>query len=346
MRLPFMQLESDFLAHGAAELANLARCTVAQAIGHVSLLRAWAVSHATDEAPPDGWVPGEVGGRRIEAAAQWTGESGALLQALTDAGQVRQEEGGFRVLHLEAYVQAWNKNLTAKERMRTLRERSANKPRTTGERSAKFGQQTQMQKELQKPSASASPPGPAEAQGVLSLPVQAAARDVRPPKPRKPPPAQDLVSWVRDVTRPLRPEGAPDNCELTEAQWARLGELVRDYGLEPTKAGVRRWLGWAPAQEKGYPLGLFVAKAKGFVGEAMSSQTAGPQRASDGVGAGQAGECAGCGEHGEGYRADGNPGPWLGYRCGCGPAWMAELDAGRPYAEASAWAKERRGRAA
>lgn len=145
MRLPFLQLESDFLAHGAAELAHLARCTAAQAIGHVSLLRAWAVSHAGDDAPPDGFVAGNAAGRRIEAAAQWQGERGALLEALLDAGQVQQEADGMRVLHLDPYVSAWNKNAKAKERMRTARERSTNMRETDRERSSKFGRQMQMQ---------------------------------------------------------------------------------------------------------------------------------------------------------------------------------------------------------
>jgi hypothetical protein len=150
VRLPFLQFESDFLAHGAAELANLARCSPAQAIGHVALLRAWSVSHANDEAPPDGLVLGDAAGRRIEAAAQWQGERGALLEALLDAGQVERTDGGFRVLHLNPYAKAWEQNRKAKERMRNARERSANMRVTDHERSAKFTGQTQTQTQTQK----------------------------------------------------------------------------------------------------------------------------------------------------------------------------------------------------
>ena len=141
MRLPFLQMESDLIAHGAAEVAHLAGCPVALALGHIAMVRAWAVSAADDSAPPDGWVAGEAAGRRIEAAAQWTGERGRLLQALLDAGQVRSEDGGIRVLHLEPYVKAWEVNRTSKERMRKLRERSAN----NDERTPKFDGQTQTQ---------------------------------------------------------------------------------------------------------------------------------------------------------------------------------------------------------
>lgn len=118
MRLPFLQLESDLLAHGGPEVASLAGCTLAQVIGHLSLLRAWAVSHAGDDAPPDGWVPGEASGRRIEAAAQWAGERGVLLKALIDAGQVEACEGGHRVMNLEPYAKVWEQGCVRFPRVR------------------------------------------------------------------------------------------------------------------------------------------------------------------------------------------------------------------------------------
>jgi hypothetical protein len=156
MRLPFLQLESDIISHGAAEVSNLAGCSIPEALGHIALVRAWAVSHATDEAPPDGWVEGDAAGRRIEAAAHWKGEKGTLLQALIDAGHVRPETGGHRVLRLEPYVKAWEQNRKAKARMKNVRERSANiavpeqhGERTAGERSAKFDGQTQTQTQTQ-----------------------------------------------------------------------------------------------------------------------------------------------------------------------------------------------------
>lgn len=165
MRLPFLQMESDLIAHGAAEVSHLAGCSIPQALGHIAMVRAWVVSHATDNAPPDGMVPGEAAGRRIEAAAQWSGERGALLQALLDAGQVRAEAGGVRVLHLEPYVKAWEQNRKAKDRLARHRERNANvrvangehaadggvsetlPDRSDGVRSAKFAGQTQTQRE-------------------------------------------------------------------------------------------------------------------------------------------------------------------------------------------------------
>lgn len=151
MRLPFMQLESDLVAHGASTVARLAGCSVPQALGHIALLRAWAVSRATDEAPPDGMVLGDAAPRLIEAAAGWEGEKGALLQALVDAGQVERLPDGLRVLHLNPYVTAWERRnrrhvwdaeypeafdpgpplvrlLTPKERAQRAAEAAANEP--------------------------------------------------------------------------------------------------------------------------------------------------------------------------------------------------------------------------
>lgn len=168
-----MQLESDLVAHGASTVATLAGCPPPQALGHIAFLRAWAVSRATDEAPPDGWIAGEAAGRLVEAAAHWNGEKGALLQALSDAGQVAVEAGGVRILHLEPYRTAWERNAKAKARMANIRERSANTrvPDANDgvsdrERDAKFGGQTQTQTQTQKEaeafagSAGASPQAP------------------------------------------------------------------------------------------------------------------------------------------------------------------------------------------
>lgn len=154
MRLPFLQMESDLISHGGPEVAHLAGCSIPAALGHLALLRAWAVALADDSAPPDGWVAGESAGRRIEAAAQWPGPPGRLLSALADSGQISNENGGVRVCHLEPYAKAWEQNRKSKERMRNARERSAN-----------FDGQTQTQTQTQKilpsegePSASAPVP--------------------------------------------------------------------------------------------------------------------------------------------------------------------------------------------
>lgn len=254
MRLPFLQMESDLLAHGGPEVANLAGCSLPAAVGHIALLRAWAVSMAGDDAPPDGWIAGDSAGRRIEAAAQWQGERGRLLEALCDAGQVATEDGGIRVLHLGPYAEAWERNLRSKERMRSLRERSHNNGErlcTEAARSAKFGGQTQTQKaEDLFPSVAVAP----------KTPRKKPAKAERMTDPRHAPLVKALVDACAEVT------GTPYG--FRGGQDARLvGDLLSLADQLPGCAGelaglevVRRWrigLAWrwgsgeAPVQSLG-----------------------------------------------------------------------------------------------
>jgi hypothetical protein len=260
MRLPFLQFESDFLAHGAAELANLARCTPAQAIGHVALLRAWAVSHASDEAPPDGWVPGDAAGRRIEAAAHWQGERGVLLEALLDAGQVERAEDGFRVCHLEPYIKAWEQNRKAKERMRTVRERSANmvvsvtNGAVAGDaRSAKFGGQTQTQTQTQTqeetPSAVAIAPTGGQA-SLVSIP--ASTPPEKPKPPRKEPKSEHHALWralEAEYARVMRHPYASGN----GGQDAAAVKWLRESAKATLEEAVRRWGNLLRWSQGGFP---------------------------------------------------------------------------------------------
>lgn len=161
MRLPFLQLQSDLIAHGAPAVAMLAGCSPVEALGHIAFLQAWAVAQADDSAPPDGWVRGPAAARLVEAAAQWKGERGRLIQALQDVGLVAVVEGDIQVLHLDPYRAAWEKNAKAKQRMAKVRGRSSGVERTFDEHSerlpegaAKFGCQTQTQTQTQNLSAS------------------------------------------------------------------------------------------------------------------------------------------------------------------------------------------------
>jgi len=348
MRLPFLQLESDIISHGAAEVSHLARCSIPQALGHIAMVRAWAVSHATDEAPPDGWVPGDASGRRIEAAAHWQGENGALLQALIDAGHVRVEEGGHRVLRLEPYAKAWEQNRKSKERMRNARERSSNKPVMdanngieSGERSAKFDGQTQTQTQTQKEEASASQASAAAPPPVLV--VQEAA----PEKPKRAPSTTamgEFIDWARAEVKPRLPPDALDPAAgMKPHERVRLGEAVKDHGLESVKAAFRLFMGWAVAESKGYSVGFFANQWETWVRQAKAAVAPAGRPNAVGRGAeGPARECAGCGEEtGEGQQ---HGQTWVGLYCGCGAALFRLAT---PPADVGQWARNRRaGRAA
>lgn len=203
MRLPFLQMESDLLAHGLDGMAALLGCSAAAALGHVGLLRAWAVSRAGDAAAPDGWVPGPNAARLIAAGARWEGDASAFVAALSDPGvtQLAIEEGGIRILHLEPYVQAWERNASAKERMRNARERSANVQRTSAHVSGQTQTQTQKEADL--------PPPSSAGRDELRLEPQVAAKRTR--AKEKPPAA------VPD------PRHAPLVKALEAAGWAHHG---------------------------------------------------------------------------------------------------------------------------
>jgi len=228
-----MQLESDLVAHGAALVGQLAGCLPAQALGHIAMLRAWAVSQATDEMPPDGLVRGDAAPRLIEAAAQWQGPRGTLFEALMDAGQVQRESEGVRVLHLEPYAKAWERNAKAKARMANSRERSANKRDMHSERSAKFMGQTQTQTQMEDVEGTTTSPAPAAAvsDGVDDLPgaTDDAVPDERPvltlayaepdrPEPKKPKAAKPKP--------PAEPRGDPRHKPLTDALVAADAEVT------------------------------------------------------------------------------------------------------------------------
>lgn len=236
MRLPFMQLESDLVAHGAALVGQLAGCLPAQALGHIAMLRAWAVSQATDETPPDGLVRGDAAPRLIEAAAQWQGARGTLFEALLDAGQVQRESEGVRVLHLEPYAKAWERNAKAKARMANGRERSANKPVTASERPAKFTGQTQTQMEDVEETTTSPAPADAVSDGVDDLPdaTEDAVPDERPlltlayAEPDRPEPKKPKASKPKP---PAEPRGDPRHKPLTDALVAADAEVTgKPYG--------------------------------------------------------------------------------------------------------------------
>jgi hypothetical protein len=226
MRLPFMQLESDLLAHAAPQVGSLAGCGPIQALGHIAYLRAWAVAQATDDAPPDGWARGADAAEAIESAACWGGEPGRLLRALRVAKLVLVTPEGVQVLGLEPYRAAWEKNQKAKARMDRFRARNANVRVTDGEhertngdpastddvRSAKFGGQTQTQTQTQKESSSLSagadepeelPDATDDAQPVAQPPLFAVETPPEKPKRKTGPDPETLRAVWNRIAPPL-----------------------------------------------------------------------------------------------------------------------------------------------
>jgi hypothetical protein len=123
----------------------------------------------------------------------------------------------------------------------------------------------------------------------------------------------------------------------------RLGEAVKDHGLESVKAAFRLFMGWAVAESKGYSVGFFANQWETWVRQAKAAVAPAGRPNAVGRGAeGPARECAGCGEEtGEGQQ---HGQTWVGLYCGCGAALFRLAT---PPADVGQWARNRRaGRAA
>ena len=130
MRLPYLQVDGDFLAHRARAAAVLLDCSRAQAVGHVSLLWSWAVSSASGDAPPNGHVPGTRAGQLVAAVAEWTGDPAVFVQALAHPTVALLEvlPDGLRVRGLDRYAVAWERQEKERARKADWRRTRASRP--------------------------------------------------------------------------------------------------------------------------------------------------------------------------------------------------------------------------
>lgn len=157
MRLPWIQLSGDAFSKASA-LAGLLGCSEAQALGMLVLVWRGALEWGREEEIPTGRVVGSAGAKIIAGWAQWTGPADDFVGALVTAGFLEENGSGFRVRGMSRYVAVFEERDKAKERMRTLRARSAN----TDARSTQFTGKTQTQTQTQIPPPSeegCDPPG-------------------------------------------------------------------------------------------------------------------------------------------------------------------------------------------
>jgi len=119
MDLPWYQVAADWMTRDAPTVANLLRAgntplavrDVQRVIGLGCLLFAYAVDKTwNSETPPDGVFLGPGAGDRLEAAVQWDGPRGALIEAFVTADVIERLDGGLRVRGCERYESLWRKN--------------------------------------------------------------------------------------------------------------------------------------------------------------------------------------------------------------------------------------------
>lgn len=199
------------------------------------------------------------------------------------------------------------------------------------------------------PFSPASPPPPPSASqaSAAAPPPVLVVQEAAPEKPKRAPSTTamgEFIDWARAEVKPRLPPDALDPAAgMKPHERVRLGEAVKDHGLESVKAAFRLFMGWAVAESKGYSVGFFANQWETWVRQAKA--TVAPAGRPNAVGRGAEGparECAGCGEEtGEGQQ---HGQTWVGLYCGCGAALFRLAT---PPADVGQWARNRRaGRAA
>lgn len=355
MRFPWLQVDADFLATGAGDLAELLRMSEAEAGWAMVRLWGWAISKA--ETPEGlGLLADEDMQRLAERAAGWKGEPGAFLMALLKPAiglAQREESGAVRLAGMERYASTLRR-MEADRARKSGRGRKDSVPPSTGvppELPRKTQTQTQTQKEeRQLPSAAAvaSPVGQVE---LLEVEAESAPQPLPAKKPRKPAEGPHGDLWRTLEAEYERRMGAKYASGNGGADGTTVSWLLAN--ATPSEA-IRRWgllLEWSKASPNGYPtVNGFAAlrqhwNAREVVGLPVSGGRAARPEMAVGRGAsGPARECAGCGkETGEGWEY-GPERTWIGHYCSCGVA-LANMPA-HPENHAE-WARKRRaGRAA
>lgn len=157
MRLPFIQLDSDFIRHGAPALALELGVSTPHALGLASMLWEWAASKDGDDCAPSGLVTGKNAAAHVERAAGWDGEKGRLVAALQEpeVGLLEAIPDGFRVRGLDRYRDAWEKQQKERQRWHQRKEGvkpgASATPPTERQRSTDGKMQTQMNTQTHTP---------------------------------------------------------------------------------------------------------------------------------------------------------------------------------------------------
>lgn len=112
MRFPWLQVDSDFIAAHAADLAAHLDITRREAIGLAVDLWTWALARSSDDAPPDGVVTGTgpVPDRLLAGSVGWTGPVSQLVDGLVAVGLMVKIAAGYRVVGIDRYKATWEKN--------------------------------------------------------------------------------------------------------------------------------------------------------------------------------------------------------------------------------------------
>lgn len=289
MRLPFLQVSQEEMAR-ARTLAGYLGVPYPYALGMVVALKAAAL-----EAAPDGDVSGTI---RDPNPAEWMAvqcswpidRADALATALVRCGfAMAGPSGCHAVAGMEPYARALDtsgkrseagrKGAEARKMKGGYGRAMAGPQQNDGPSMARDAKtQTQTQTQIKEETTSAAADASSEQMPLVDVGTSATPA-AKPSGRARSNACGEFIDWARAETRKHLLPDAPDNCRLERHQGARLGEAVKLHGIESCKAAFRLWMGWAVAQEKGYPLGLFAARWETWVGQAKAPAVNAPKPA-------------------------------------------------------------------
>lgn len=352
--LPFFQLDTEFIEHGAGDLAALLDVDESAAGWAMVRLWTWVVSRQWErDTPPDGVVEGANADKLVERAAGWTGTPGAFVAALMDpAVQLAERtERGLRIRGTDRYAEAWEKKRAERQRWHARNSKAT--PADSGGTPAEHQRSTagKNQKKNQKKITTSAPaareraegvaeaPTPADTPPPVRLPVALAAREARPlPQPCQPPaevgPAPEVAFFARldERRREALPRAMQERPPPGWPAWYREALAAVEGDEERLFAAWEAYLAdeWARSLKPPCAVVGFCGKAgvwrKHVPGQgegAAPAARSGRGSSSSSVGMREVRACAVCSEASESTCGE----QWLCY--GCQPRWHEDPEVRR-----------------
>ena len=302
MRFPWLQVDADFIAAHAGDLAAHLGISRREAIGLAVDLWTWALARASDDAPPDGVVTGTgaVPARLLAGSVQFTGAAELFAEALVACGLAVVIDNGFRLTGFDRYNRTWEKN----------RRRPGKKPAPVSAGSgAKPARKTQTQTQTQTQKKEEPPNPPSGGQVASSAPGHLADRVAAIIRAAD----SGWASWAWDATKErhlalVLIKAGNDEAELLRR--LRIAVVTRFPRFRNLKSLADDWDAYGRTE----PTGASPAVALQVDDED------------------EPGACEACGTPG---KTAGWGEARLGYACGCQARFEAS---GLHYEEAAAWA--------
>jgi hypothetical protein len=276
MRLPFLQVSQEEMAR-ARTLAGYLSVPFAHALGMTVALKASAL-----ESAPAGDVSGVISDPN---PAEWMAvqcgwpidRADALAGALVRCGfAIAGPSGGYAVAGMEPYAKALDTSGKRSEAGRRGAQERWGRQKDGPAMAPNAKTQTQKDSSASQGAAAASP-APVGQASLLDVEKPTQRGDVATDPPEKPKRAPntsalaEFIDWARaEVKHRLPPDALDPAAGMKQHERVRLGEAVKDHGLECLKAAFRLFMGWNVAQSKGYSVGFFANQWEGWVRQAKA----------------------------------------------------------------------------